>query len=200
MRSGWPLPSERGHRRDRAEYRSVPVKPVGPNEAAPGETRRTEAGPGEAGPNVVQILTESLATSLRCGWCLLYLTRVKSGRACLPRQARQPRRPGRESFRARSTLKSVHWTDLTPLGRGRVSPRQARPDLQTARLRRIPCLPPCGVQQSGRAFPHRGTADPTLWPMSPYQCRQAVSVKPAKANRNMPGGGSVLVCLHSDSD
>ena len=42
--------------------------------------------------------------------------------------------------------------------------RQARPDLQTARLRNIPCLPPCGVQQSGRAFPHRGTADPTLGP------------------------------------
>ena len=128
--------------------------------------------------NLVQILTESLATSLRYGWCLLDLTRVKSGRACLPRQARQPRSPGREGFRARSTLKSVHWTDLTPPGRGRALPRQARPDLPAIGVRRIPCLPPCGVQQSGREFPHRGTACPTLGPMSPCQCRQAVSVKP----------------------
>ena len=45
----------------------------------------------------VQILTESLATSPRCGWCLLDLTRVKSGRACLPRQARQPRQPDRRA-------------------------------------------------------------------------------------------------------
>ena len=37
----------------------------------------------------VLILTESLATSLRCGWCLLDLTRVKSGRAChQPRHGR----------------------------------------------------------------------------------------------------------------
>ena len=36
-----------------------------------------------------QILTQSLATSLRCGWCLLDLTRVKSGRACSqPRHGR----------------------------------------------------------------------------------------------------------------
>ena len=38
-----------------------------------------------------------LATSLRCGWCLLDLTRFKSGRACLPRQARQPRQPDRRA-------------------------------------------------------------------------------------------------------
>ena len=49
------------------------------------------------------------------------------------------------------------------------------------RLRQRPCLPPCGVQQSGRAFPHWGTADPTLGPLSPCQCRQAVSVKPGNA-------------------
>ena len=123
---------------------------------------------------VVQILTKTPATSLRCCWCWLDLTRVKSGRACLPRQARQPRSPGREGFRARSTLKSVHWTDLTPPSRGRVLPRQARPDLPAIGVRQRPCLPPCGVQQSGRAFPHRGTATPTLGPMSPCQSLQAV--------------------------
>ena len=52
--------------------------------------------------------------------------------------------------------------------------RQARPDLPTIGVRRIPCLPPCGVNQSGRAFPHRGTATPTLGPVSPCQFRQAV--------------------------
>ena len=81
-----------------------------------------------------------------------------------PRQARQPRSPGREGFRARSTLKSVHWTDLTPPSRGRVLSRQARPDLPAIGVRHLRCLPPCGVQQSGRVFPHRGTADPTLEP------------------------------------
>ena len=45
----------------------------------------------------MQILTESPATSFRCCWCLLDLTRVKSGRACLPRQARQPRQPDRRA-------------------------------------------------------------------------------------------------------
>ena len=48
-------------------------------------------------PEAVQILTESPATCLRCGLCLLDLTRVKSGRACLPRQARQPRQPDRRA-------------------------------------------------------------------------------------------------------
>ena len=47
--------------------------------------------------------------------------------------------------------------------------RQARPDLPTIGVRRAPCLRPCGLKQSGRAFPHRGTADPTLGPLSP--CR-----------------------------
>ena len=42
-------------------------------------------------------MTESPATCLRCGFCLLDLTRVKSGRACLPRQARQPRQPDRRA-------------------------------------------------------------------------------------------------------
>ena len=93
-----------------------------------------------------------------------------------PRLARQPRRPGREGFRARSTLKSAHWTDLTPPGRGRVVPRQARPDLPAIGVRRIPCLPPCGVQQSGRAFPHRGTAYPTLGPLSLYRSQSAQAV------------------------
>ena len=64
----------------------------------------------------------------------------------------------------RSSRKSVHWTDLTPPGRSRVLPRQARPDLPAIGVRRIPCLSPCGVQQLGRAFPHRGTACPTLGP------------------------------------
>ena len=114
------------------------------------------------GLRVVPVLMESSVKPLRCCWCLLDLTRVKSGRACLPRQARQPRRPGREGFRARSTLKSVHWTDLTPPGRGRVSPRQARPDLPAIGVRRFPCLRPCGLKQSGRAFPRRGTATPTI--------------------------------------
>ena len=41
--------------------------------------------------------TEPPATCLGCGWCLLDLTRVKSGRACLPRQARQPRQPSRRA-------------------------------------------------------------------------------------------------------
>ena len=40
---------------------------------------------------------ESPDTSPRCGWCLRDLTRVKSGRACLPRQARQPRQPDRRA-------------------------------------------------------------------------------------------------------
>ena len=52
--------------------------------------------------------------------------------------------------------------------------RQARPDLPAIGVRRILCLPPCGVQQSGRAFPHWGTATPTLGPLLPCQCRQAV--------------------------
>ena len=51
-----------------------------------------------------------------------------------------------------------------PAGATAAPARQARPDLHTARLRNIPCLPPCGVQQSGRAVPHRGTAFPTLGP------------------------------------
>ena len=45
------------------------------------------------GLRVVPVLMESSVKPLRCGWCLLDLTRVKSGRACLPRQARQPRQP-----------------------------------------------------------------------------------------------------------
>ena len=64
----------------------------------------------------------------------------------------------------RSSRKSVHWTDLTPPGQGRVLLRQARPDLPAIGVRHLPCLPPCGFQQSGRAFPHRGTACPTLGP------------------------------------
>ena len=42
-------------------------------------------------------MTESPATSLRWGRGLLDLTRVNSGRACLPRQARQPRQPDRRA-------------------------------------------------------------------------------------------------------
>ena len=48
-------------------------------------------------PEEVQILTQSLAMSRLCVFCLLDLTRVKSGRACLPRQARQPRQPARRA-------------------------------------------------------------------------------------------------------
>ena len=59
-----------------------------------------------------------------------------------------------------------------PAGATAAPARQARPNLPAIGVRRIPCLPPCGVQQSGRAFPHRGTADPTLGPLSPSQSRQ----------------------------
>ena len=64
-----------------------------------------------------------------------------------------------------------------PAGATTAPARQARPDLRPAGVRNIPCLPPFGVQQSGRAVPHRGTACPTLLAMSPCQCRQQVSVK-----------------------
>ena len=55
------------------------------------------------------------------------LSRITARHTGSPPQARQPRSPGREGFRAGSTLKSVHWTDLTPPGRGRGLPRQAPP-------------------------------------------------------------------------
>ena len=104
----------------------------------------------------VEILTESLATSLRCGLCLLDLTRVKSGRACLPRQARQPRQPDRRA-----------------------------PIYEPSGVRRFPCLPPCGVKQSGRAFPHWGTACPTLEPLSPGKCRPDAAVKPGNTQKRI---------------
>ena len=51
-----------------------------------------------------------------------------------------------------------------PAGATAAPAKQARPDLAPPVMRQRPCLPPYGVQQSGRAFPHRGTADPTLGP------------------------------------
>ena len=52
-----------------------------------------------------------------------------------------------------------------PAGATAAPARQARPESALIGLRRAPCLPPCGVKQSGRAFPHRGTACPTHGPV-----------------------------------
>ena len=63
----------------------------------------------------------------------------------------------------------------------------ARFDTRQIRVQRIPCLPHCGVQKSGRAVALRGTALPTVEPPSPRQYRQAV----------LRQFGNALKCVHA---
>ena len=103
-------------------------------------------------PKAVQILTESLAMSLRCGWCLLDLTRVKSGRACLPRQARQPRQPSRrapiyqqsecENALACRLAASSNRVGRSPTGGPRIRPSDPRRRVNVGKLF---CVKPANV-------------------------------------------------------